>query len=578
MRLYSGPLPFCGLRKGYKMKKYLNWIIGLVCCLLVSGVYYYINLPPINVHAPSFWMFWVIVIASFSLPVGLFSALMGKIKRTGSFGLMPKILVMLILLPVVFVVLGGLFSSTFFNAKRYAAVIDVQDAVFEEDMPETTTVTNIALMDSESARILGNRTLGSLSEVVSQYEAGRTYNQINYQGAPQKVTSLEYVDFFKWFNNRKQGVPGYIMVDPVNNTASYVKTPRSIKYVSSAYFNDKLERKLRFEYPTKIFGSYSFEIDEQGNPYYIVSCMKPRVGLFGAMDVSEVIVFDPCDGSSEIYSVQESPVWIDEVYTGALATQKYNWYGMYAGGYWNSVIGNKDCKKTTDDFGYITLEDDVWYFTGVTSIVSDESNIGFIITNARTGEYKFYPVVGAEEYSAMAAAEGEVQEKGYRASFPALVNISGKASYILVLKDDGGLVKLYALVNVENYSIVATGQTQAEAISAYKKLLVQNGVVSGDGQENQQLEETVTVSEVRIASIEGSSVVYLLTEDNVLYKSYVSDDETLMMIKTGDVVKVQYTQTALPDVRYIDRWSFAEEESADTQNPTEQSTSPTGAE
>ena len=220
----------------------------------------------------------------------------------------------------------------------------------------------------------------------------------------------------------------------------------------------------------------------------------------------------------------------------------------------------------------------VWYFTGVTSIVSDESNIGFIITNARTGEYKFYPVVGAEEYSAMAAAEGEVQEKGYRASFPALVNISGKASYILVLKDDGGLVKLYALVNVENYSIVATGQTQAEAISAYKKLLVQNGVVSGDGQENQQLEETVTVFEVRIASIEGSSVVYLLTEDNVLYKSYVSDDETLMMIKTGDVVKVQYTQTALPDVRYIDRWSFAEEESADTQNPTEQSTSPTGAE
>ena len=102
----------------------------------------------------------------------------------------------------------------------------------------------------------------------------------------------------------------------------------------------------------------------------------------------------------------------------------------------------------------------MWYFTGVTSVNEDESNIGFILTNARTGEYKFYPVIGAEEYSAMHAAEGEVQEKGYQASFPSLINVGGQATYIMVLKDSGGLVKLYALVNVEKYSMARRSRRQ----------------------------------------------------------------------------------------------------------------------
>jgi hypothetical protein len=234
--------------------------------------------------------------------------------------------------------------------------------------------------------------------------------------------------------------------------------------------------------------------------------------------------------------------------------EKYNWHGTLSGGYWNSVFANIDCKRATDDFGYIVIEDDVWYFTGVTYITSDESNIGFIISNARTGEYKYYPVIGAEEYSAMHAAEGEVQEKGYNASFPSLINVSGEATYIMVLKDNGGLVKLYALVNVENYGIVSTAETQTEALSKYRKLLAKNGVLSENDVEETTPNETITVKDVRIVLIDNVSVAYITAETGEVYKKSIISDESIMLISQGDSIKVYYTDTEIDKIREIISW------------------------
>jgi hypothetical protein len=236
---------------------------------------------------------------------------------------------------------------------------------------------------------------------------------------------------------------------------------------------------------------------------------------------------------------------------------------MYSGGWLNSVIGQKGCKQTTDDFGYIILEDDVWYFTGVTSVNNDESNIGFIITNARTGEYKYYPVIGAEEYSAMGAAEGEVQEKGYKASFPALINVSGEATYIMVLKDSGGIVKLCALVNVENYSIVATGTTQDAAMEEYQKLLLQNSILTEeDVKEPEKLYDstTFTVTAIQILTIDGNSVLYLKDESGVFYKGSFSEDESLILIAEGDRITIRYDLTDREEIRKIISWERAAEE------------------
>ena len=562
-----------------KKKSNIIWsCISAPISLMAVALMYYIKLPPINALAIEFWIFLSISIAVIGLPLVMINVpsevstpkaetnkksktakKKGRVKKSRRLNfkdVRTKIFIASVLIPLIVLLVGLIGSSAFFNATTYSEIIKVEERVFEDDMPVTTSVTNIALMDSASATVFGNRALGSLANVVSQYDLWDKYTQINYQGKPQKVANLEYGDFFKWLNNMDSGIPGYVMVDPVGNDADYHELKTPMKYAESAFFNEDLMRKLRFSYPSKIFDTVSFEIDEDGNPFYIVACKHPRIGLFGAYDINEVIVFNPCDGSSQIYSVEDTPSWIDVVYNGNLACQKYNWKGLYSNGFFNSIIGNVDCKQTTDDYGYIVIGDDVWYFTGVTSVSSDKSNIGFIITNARTGEYKFYPVVGAEEHSAMSAAQGRVQEKGYVASFPSLVNISGEATYIMVLKDDYGMVQLYALVNVENYALISTASTQKDAIDAYNKLLLDNGITEAPEPPAVETKSaTVTVSLVRIINdAQGDPIVYLNTSAGVFKKSLTAD-ESLILIEAGDTLTIEYSETEVDNIFLISKWN-----------------------
>ena len=77
--------------------------------------------------------------------------------------------------------------------------------------------------------------------------------------------------------------------------------------------------------------------------------------------------------------------------------------------------------KTTDGYNYLALEDDVWVYTGITSVSGDRSNVGFILMNQRTMETRYYSCAGAEEYSAMESAEGQVQNLKYQATFPLVI-------------------------------------------------------------------------------------------------------------------------------------------------------------
>ena len=546
------------------MTKTKRIILSAVIGTVLTALSYYLILPPLNVFSTGFWIYLVAVICFYGVPLGVISG--GTEKKKDQKVFKPKvnkIFLAVLAVPVLVLVVGGIISSTFFNAVAYSDVIrnDITTEDFAKDMPEADVVSDISLMDTASAAIIGNRKLGELASVVSQYELSYDYNQINYQNTPKKVANLEYVDFFRWINNSDAGIPGYVMVDPVNSSADYIEFKTPMKYVDSAYFGEDLMRKLRFSYPTKIFSTVNFEVDDNGNPFYIVSCMKPRVGLFGAMDVNEVIIFNPCDGTSELKSVEDTPAWVDNVYDGGLACEKYDWYGTLSDGFWNSVIGKKNCRVTTDGYGYIVRDDDVWYFTGVTSVTSDESNIGFIISNARTGVYKYYPVVGAEEYSAMGAAQGEVQEKGYVASFPSLINVKGQATYIMVLKDANGLVKLYALVNAENYTIVATGESQKAAKEAYLAELIEKNVITDVTPPAPEVETKtadVTVKTVRLATVSGETVVYISAEDGVVYRGALATDETLILISEGDRITVTYSETDNFAIRAITAWKFTD--------------------
>lgn len=533
----------------------------LISFLIVAAIEFaafYVLLPPFNIHSMEFWQFQgffilVFLVLTISLP--------DKERFAVKYNIITKIAGIILILGVFVVIIGNIISAKIFNAHKYSSLIDINNTKFENIIQPSDKISDIALMDTSSARVVGQRAIGALSDVVSQYEINDDYSQIALDGAPMKVATLEYAGFFKWFNNRKEGIPGYVLVDAVKFEADYVKLEKAIKYTESGWFNDNLERHLRFKYPTAIFEGYYFELDEDGNPYYICPTMTARVGLFGGYDVNGVIICDPCTGDCKKYSLDEIPRWVDRVYDGDLIQTKYNWHGMLADGFWNSIIGQKDCKKTTDDYGYKVIDNDVWIYTGVTSVIDDSSNIGFVMVNARTGEACYFNVAGAEEFSAMEAAEGQVQNLGYDAAFPSLINIDGRPTYFMVLKDKGNLVKQYALVDVKKYSIVATGTTQAETLITYRKLLKENGInTTKKAEDLSKLYDfaEIIVKSVQYVNLTDGTYVYISDESGNVYKEKFSEDEALVFIQQGNKINIYYDTNEDTGIRNIQAWEKKE--------------------
>ena len=492
----SGGL-FPGLRRKLPGITGVDWkrfILAMVMTAILSAVIYYFALPAVNLKSPGFWFYLVSVVFILDISYRLIAARAVYRNNAGSPGavrsmahganerllfILHAALGLLIAAPIVIAIFG---STSFFHARAYSRILTVEDGSVE-DIPSVEGTDSIALMDTESAQKLGNREIGSLSNVISQYDVS-DYTQINYQDRPVKISPLRYAGFFKWINNHKKGIPGYIIVDPVRMEADYQELAQGMIYVRSAYFNQYLDRRIRFAYPTKMFDNVHFEIDEEGRPWYVASVYDHTIGLFGGTQVIGVIIADPVSGDMQYYEVKDIPQWVDEAFPGTLICDQYNNYAQLQNGFWNSIIGQVGCRRVTEaqysgadesdvvsDFGYIAKDGDVWIYTGVTSVNSDSSNIGFILSNERIEKTLFITCAGADEFSGMAAAEGEVQEKRYQASFPSLILVDGHPTYIMVLKDANGLVKMYAAVNVEQYNMVATATAQDDCITKYRALM-----------------------------------------------------------------------------------------------------------
>ena len=535
----------------FKGKHHIKAFLLVAVIFVISD---YFLLLPYNVMAPETWMMAAAFLGGFGFLDALFSVTEKSVHLDGDVVIenikevakkklsVPgfSIIIAVALLVIMFVL--QFLSSPMFNARRYANIAGnrIEQRDFIEDTPVSESIDNIALMDTGTAQIIGSRALGSLSELVSQFEIDPQYTQINLEGIPMKVTPLNYADFFKYLANKEEGIPGYIKVDPVKNTSEYVKLDQPMEYSQSSYFGKYLMRHLRFNYRTAIFGNIYFEIGEDGQPYYIAPVLTNRILLFGGRDVKGVVTCNASTGETQYYDVSEVPSWIDIVYDGNMLTEQYDWYGMYSGGYMNSLFTNKDCKKVTDNYGFKMFDDDVWVFTGVTSVVSDESNIGFVLMNSRTGEIRYYAIPGAEEYSVMRSAEGEVQHLGYSASFPSVINIDGQPTYIMVLKDKGSLVKQYALIHVERYNIVATGETQEETIAKYRAKLAENGFESDNlPTDTEQVTDSksVRVDQIQYLVQNGNSYAYIVSGTDI-YRMPVSQDETIILVQPGDRIQI----------------------------------------
>lgn len=501
--------------------------LALLGTAVYVAVVYYIASPALNIHSGGFWALLISTLGVFTL----LESMGVSIQRKKTSLPMQISSVMILLCLAVFLV-GALAGSRLFRAKKFASLAEnrIEYRDFLQDVPEEKSISSIALMDTASAQIIGNRQMGSLSDLVSQFETS-DYSTITLNDKPMKVSALRYVSFFRYLRNCKNGVPGYIQVNPVTQKAEYVKLEQGMKYVPSACFGHDLKRHIHSKYPTAIVGEFYFELDEDKKPYYVCPYVVYGAGLFGAKDVGGVILVDPVSGEMEQYALEDVPRWVDRVYDGDLLCQQYDDYGKLKNGLWNSLFAKVGCVVTTDDYGYKAFDDDLWVFTGVTSVSSDESNIGFVLMNSRTGAIRYYDISGAEEYSAMSAAEGQVQNLRYTAAFPSVINVGGEPVYLMVLKDSGGLTKMYALVNVQDYSLVATGVTQEETLRNYRNLL------SAEGQLSLTDERSVTVQSVRDAVMNGESYIYLLTEGTA-YRLKLADDERAVLIQPGDTVEL----------------------------------------
>lgn len=555
----------------------LKVFISIIITAILGFGIYYMMIPAANFKTTESYVF---VIALIAICIAVLAILIGankKIERKEYIKKKSVVPVIIVAVIVVAMIIGYLCGCTLFRAKTYSHLMPVSESSFAEDF-EGVDYSEVPRLDAITAKVLADQKLGSLSEYKSQYIVSQTSTQINYKGRPVRVAYLEYGDVFKWFNNTKKGLPAYMLIDVVTQEVTVVNCinefGEGIKYSPTELFNEKLVRHLRFQYPTAIMDTPNFEIDDNGHPFWITPVFDRTIGLFGGTDVKGVIITDALNGESDYYTIQtvkedQSLNWIDVVYSETLLVEQYNYYGKFSHGFWNSLFFQNDVNVTSSGNGFIAMNDDVWVYTGVTSSESDNSNFGFILCNQRTKETRYYANGGAMETSAKESAEGSVQNYGYRAIFPILLDIENQPTYFMSLYDANYIVKGYALVNLDDKTLVGTGLTDTSksdgaalnaAVENYINALKDKGKISANANaddyfvneddiqqpEEEKPENTETATSVTgqitdiKTSVNNGNTVYYLQVNGKYYYIAVSDCMDVLLMQKGDSVTITF--------------------------------------
>lgn len=534
-----------------QMSKKALVVLAVVILIIAAFCYWWFH-PPINIHSVDLWMFLAIFVLFpaflvFFIFHQIYERGMGKREKNEKKAKRFKGLMVVPVIIALVGVLGAVASLTLFpgNAEKYSTILNTEDGDFATDI-EQADYSTIPFIDRDSAVLLGNRTMGTMADYVSQFEISDLYSQINYQDAPVRVSPLNYADVFKWWSNHNSGIPAYVIVNMSTQDTQIVRLEDPIYYSDSDPFFNNVDRHVQLSHPFYIFGEKSFEIDDNGKPYWIYPVIDYTVGLFGGETVSRVVLCDASTGECQDLAIDEVPQWVDRAYPADLLIQQYNWSGALSGGWINSWLGQSGVKQTTPGsdgqlgYNYIAKDDDVWVYSGVTSATADNSIIGFVLINQRTAESKFYPVAGATEESAMSSAEGQVQNLKYESTFPLLINVDNQPTYFMALKDNAGLVKKYAMIDIQRYQNVAVGDTLEETEKSYKKLLRANGVSTDDDSGKATKTDgtaTGTISLISPVVLDGNSHYYvMLNGDGTLYDCPVANVVDIVRYKEGDSV------------------------------------------
>ena len=567
-------------------KKVLKIIIAILLTVIGGAVAYYFMLPALNFKSLDFYYFIGVIIAIYVVSTFILSKAFIKPEYIPYVKKRATIPVIIGLVFALVLGVGYLTSCELFRARAYSEIIDVKTENFGENDKSITTITSlkdfsaVPMIDKEVAENLANKKLGELSEYVSQFVIDSAYStQINYKGNPYRIFPLKYGDVFKWFNNTRDGLPAYIAVNMYTQEANTVilkdEGLNNIKVSTNEYFNEKLNRVLRFNFPSYMFGTPSLEIDESGKPWWVCEVVDKTVGLIGGTDVIGVVLVDASDKNNiKEFSLEEIRTnkdiqWIDQIYSDDLLVKQYNYYGKYNGGFINAYIGQSGVVSTTEGSSYIASGDDVWLYTGVTSVTSDDSIVGFAIINQRTKEAVFQRIAGTTESGAQKSAESIVSDKGWKATFPVLLNVDGEATYFMALKDNS-VVKSFAMVSVERVQDAVRSEDDANpdieaCLKAYVNKVkssaglvlnidynavlpdsISGGEATNNGDTTNNAESTIAsvtgvITDIRTAVENGNSVYYIALDGKAVYYSMSAvTDNNVVILNVGDEVTINY--------------------------------------
>lgn len=511
--------------------------------LVIVAIYAFVKLPVLRLD---FTSGFGTLILFFAL-AGIIDMMLDRGEKTSKMAKNNFLIAALLL--IIVIVIPFFVTSPIFRAGSYRNLLGkVEESAFTEDV-SPVSVDKIRIVDKDMAMKLGDKKLGEIPAIGSISKIGE-YSIQSVKGELYWVAPLVHRDIVKWITNLS-GTNGYIMVSATNpQDVRLVQNldgkPIKIVYQEEAYFLQDLHRHIYLSGVVNYgLTEFTFEIDDNGKPYWVVSLYEHAIGYGGANAVGTAIV-DAQTGEVNVYSIEDTPKWVDRIQPESFVVEQIRNWGLYVNGFLNSVISEEGVLLPSEGTSLVYGNDgkSYWY-TGITSSGSDESTVGFMLVDSRTKESKIYMQTGATETAAMSTAEGKVQEKNYQSTFPVMYNILGKPTYVLGLKDKAGLVKMVAFVSVEDYNVIGLGETKSDAYKNYKDILESEGNDLQITKEEDLENIEGTVSRINQDVKSGNTNYYITLKDNseLIFTgtSKVSNELPLTMV--GDKVSISYEKT-----------------------------------
>lgn len=429
-------------------------------------------------------------------------------------------------------------SSVLFHVNTYRDQMpELTQMEFASDF-NTADLSQLPIVDKAMAKKLADKKLGERPSLGSQVVLGEpTLQQVD--GKLVWAVPTFHSGFFKWLTNMS-GTPGYVRVSATNPQDVEYVDGYNIKYQPGAYLWQSLGFWTRYTAaPFTGLTDYSFELDDTGRPFWVISTFKYLRG-FALPEATGAIVMDCATGESQKYSIADLPSWVDRVQPENFIINQLNHKGEYVHGYLN--FSDKDKFKTSDGSAILYNDNRCYLFTGLTSVGADQSTIGFVMVDMVTKEPKLYHISGATEEAAQMSAQGKVQQFGYRAAFPLMINLNGSPTYFMTLQDTEGLIKQYAYVSVQDYQTVGVGETISEARLNFEKAAQASGLGNVGNTSDTATELTGVIARIGSEFTGSGTAYYFVLEghDDLLFSVQGSISDELAVTHEGDSVKVKY--------------------------------------